>query len=322
MRKNPFSIWDVLAVFGCIAVLLLCSAAVKYSGLEHAHRLSCAANLHLIGQACDIYTNAYDGAYPVAGGPGNNTWACRDQQDEYWGNYDYDWSGDDNMTISASQYLLVRIIGISPKAFVCPESHETALEYPCWGWHIPPEKCYDFDYFWDFGHRPKIHVSYSYHFPYEPYNTPKIARPLTITRDPNMAVMADKSPWYDDHLERSDSVPRDDEDPTQYVTLINLSRHPWDEIPMEELMTGNSGNHGRRGQNVLRIDGSVRFETRSDVGANHDNIYTFWTGPDSWQEEDVRRGWARTDPYNTWAKTQQDSMLVNDGFDWFYRCDD
>ncbi len=313
MKNNSqFTIRDCFTVLGCIAVLLLCSASIQYSGLEHAHRLSCAANLHLIGQACDIYTNAYDGAYPVAGGPGNNTWGRGFDYNDYWIKKDYDWSGNDEIAVSASQYLLVRNIGISPKAFVCRASDEVPYLFLDSSGAGPAGKV-DFDELWDFGDRPRYHVSYAYHFPYIPENPSYPARPLTITHDPNMAVMADKSPWYDEDLEESQSVPYSDEDFTLYVTRINTSEYPWDEVPIEQLMTGNSGNHNRMGQNVLRIDGSVRFETRSDVGANHDNIYTFWTGADSWQEDDIRCGWAERDTLAL-TKTLQDSMLVNDEF--------
>jgi prepilin-type processing-associated H-X9-DG protein len=45
------------------------------------------------------------------------------------------------------------------------------------------------------------------------------------------------------------------------------------DCPPRDPTNGNSVNHGRRGQNVLFLDGHVRFCGSRDVGVDHDDIY-------------------------------------------------
>jgi len=64
-------------------------------------------------------------------------------------------------------------------------------------------------------------------------------------------------------------------------------------------------------QNVLFADGHVAYETQPNVGADQDNIYTFWSAPDNPTEQDIQGGTAPTDrsPDND-AKSRDDSFLV------------
>jgi hypothetical protein len=71
---------------------------------------------------------------------------------------------------------------------------------------------------------------------------------------------------------------------------------------------GNAVTHQEDGQNVLFMDGSMRFEDKFFCGINEDNIYTYW------DTADHRRG-AFPEPQVETAIPQdrEDSFVVHDG---------
>jgi prepilin-type processing-associated H-X9-DG protein len=86
---------------------------------------------------------------------------------------------------------------------------------------------------WDFGAAPGGYCSYAYHFPYDDSNG--LSYSLTSGSYPAMAVCADRNP--------------------------------------EPQTSGNSRAHQGEGQNVLYVDGSVKFEKDRNCGLNNDDIY-------------------------------------------------
>ena len=89
-------------------------------------RTVCGTQLYGIGTAMAVYSDTYNGLYPIL--PGNGPWS------EKLG-FAYDMEKPDfgpngkqsntGRTISASLYLLVRNNNVDPNHFVCPFSEQT-----------------------------------------------------------------------------------------------------------------------------------------------------------------------------------------------------
>jgi hypothetical protein len=134
---------------------------------RHENRRLCGANLSEIGKAIVVYANDYDGALPVAGGPGT-----------VWGPGIADWKANNRAgafgldpngtggaaTVSASLYFLVKYTGMSPELFVCRKDKGTAVFRPE-SHEVGAEKLIAL---WDFGARPRpalqLCVSYALQF--------------------------------------------------------------------------------------------------------------------------------------------------------------
>jgi hypothetical protein len=94
---------------------------------------------------------------------------------------------------------------------------------------------------WDFGPTPGKYCSYAYHFPYDDSNG--LSYGLTSGSDPALPVCADRNP--------------------------------------EPQTSGNTRAHQGEGQNVLYVDGSVKFEKGRKCGLKNDDIYTAGDGGSS-----------------------------------------
>ena len=254
---------DALAIMVTGLLLILLVPVLFAKSGEQDARTTCSAHLAQIGKAMLLYAGDNAGVLPRAGGPST-----------VWGSMPhYGWIAADRRaafglapdgtggkaSISASFYLLVKYRGVSPKLFVCPADRGTT-EFKILYTTMPnPPTLIDF---WDFG--PPIdafrHCSYAYHMPYAgPYA-------LTTSRDPNLAVAADRSPWIGSPAAHA----------TEWTTFTP-------DIPMkdgvrsgssDQARRGNSITHQRDGQNVLFLDGRVMFQTRPYCGVEKDNIYT------------------------------------------------
>jgi prepilin-type processing-associated H-X9-DG protein len=251
-----------------------------------AFRMVCGSNLSGIGKAMLIYSNDYDDKLPRAGGKESvwaakiNDWKAPDRRTAF--NLNPDGSGG-QASISSSFFLLVKYAEVTPKSFVCKKdsgttefklSEETLLQ--------PAFELIDA---WDFGPNPPKHCSYAYHIPYGPYS-------LTTSGEPGMAVAADRNPWI----------------PSPFVKAQkDFGKFDPNGTP-ERQKYGNCVPHEGDGQNVLFLDGSVRFEKRSYCAIDDDNIYTFWAGPSpNW---DKRKG--IPPQIGSQPKDRLDSLLVND----------
>ncbi|MGE4286965.1 MAG: hypothetical protein AB7F23_10265, partial [Phycisphaerae bacterium] len=293
-----------------------------------AQQLVCGTNLKGLGTACILYANDNDEDLPIAGGKGENTWATNGFVPfALWDDPQADWSGDDQISVSASLYLLVREADVAPKQFVCPSSDQ--FEFT--GQDISDDTAELTDV-WDFGHDkstsksecPKNCVSYSYHFPYEfPKNSGgnMISYALTASSTSSMAIMADRSPWYDADL--SDDSPSAENWIGTVAHLGGTKNQPdsddWDDgFEKWEKLVNNSNAHQREGQNVLFIDGHASFEKRADCAAQNDNIYAPYMGPDAstWNQYGRRIGVASPgrDPgkISKGPWDSEDNWLVND----------
>jgi hypothetical protein len=183
-------------------------------------------------------------------------------------------------SICASLYLLVKFDYTSPKQFNCRS--DPAVEAFQTG--NPTER-------WDFGDENHgAFVSYAYHMPYS-FGSPLLSFGLTAASEPGMAVVADRSPWFDP---TADTVGP----PTFAPTGDEKAKKIW-----------NSELHQKDGQNVTYVDTHTEWQKYSFVGLNDDNIYTMaFDG-----QEPIRGG---TPPSNPPATTDGpfnkfDSVLIS-----------
>jgi hypothetical protein len=255
-------------------VLLLLLVPPLFSGSQkRAERIFCRSNLAQIGKLMFVYANDYEGALPRAVGP-TTLWG---QTPNWMGNSRYQaYSlGVDNSggmaSISASLYLLVKYMGAPPRLFVCKADKGTT-EFRIDELAVALPARFELADAWDFGPSMEAwkHNSYAYQIPYEP-------NALTLSRDPNMAVLADRNPWI-----RSPAP-----DPANYLRFTP-DMPPWNGSTAEAHV-GNAITHQNDGQNVFFLSGSAAFETRAFCGTEDprgssiysepffDNIYTVST---------------------------------------------
>ena len=264
----------LVCLFLITVIPLLCHAA-----RSDASRMICARNLSTIGEAMLIYASDYDDNFPRAGGPKSlwtrniRDWKAADRYSAY-GLQVNGSSGRANIT--SCLYLMVKYAEVQLKTFVCPNDVGTTVFNPAddgVGNRDPIT-------LWDFGVEPAKHCSYAYHTPFSNFA-------LTTASDPNLAVAADRNPW----IKSPFAEPKD----------FNLFDPNGSD---ESIKAGNSRSHKDQGQNVLLVDGRVKFENRPNCGIDNDNIYTSWNGNDK----------ARGTPPKLGSKPANvlDSLLVND----------
>jgi len=224
---------------------------------EQSVRLLCGANLAQIGKTMFAYANDYQGALPRAGGPTTlwgiiPSWMATNRYVAFGLNAK---SQGGTATISSCFYLLVKYYEAPTRLFVCRDDQGTTeFKLSELGIAIPANLTLADA--WDFG--PKVesfkHCSYSYHIPFGRY-------PLKTSRDPNLAVAADRNPYLKSPMSDAGSLANFKPDNDMFHGTAEQAR--W----------GNAVTHYRDGQSVLFLDGRVTFEKRSYCGADGDNIY-------------------------------------------------
>jgi len=246
----------LVLVFVCLFSLAVIGPATQMSRFE-AYRIECGDNLSQIGRAMLLYANDYEDELPRSGGR-NSVWAPIIPD---WKTYNrfgaYGLSADGSggsANISSCFYLLVKYAEVTPRTFICPGDVGTT-EFKLSDVNIGfVGQLIDL---WDFGPEPSRHCSYAYHMPFGLYA-------LTTSREPGVAVAADRNPWMDSPAASAKQYPG-------YY-------HP--DGGRESVKYGNAIAHEEEGQNVLFLDSHVGFEERSFCGVHDDNIYTFWDGGD------------------------------------------
>ena len=263
MKRKGFTLVELLVVIAIIALLMaiLVPALAKAKAL--AYRMLCGANLAGIGKAMSLYSQDFDGDFPVAGGPqatwstlggvSNIGWILNWPEEKTFGT-----PPDNKATITSCFYLMVRYGQAQPKQFVCKGDEATVFKLSLFS--VPPRG--GMFETWDFGDGPQVWAgeccSYSYHLPFsfpDPRPGPQQGDPITFMireRSPeNSPVCADRSPFLDKHLTGTEPGIED-----------------------------NAYAHNGDGQNVLYKDGHVSFEETLFVGIGEDNIWCYWDGAD------------------------------------------
>lgn len=323
MKKKGFTLIELLVVIAIIAMLLAILMPALNKVKRLAQRLVCATNLKGLGTAFMVYSNddRYE-QYPLSrrDAPVDEfIWAL---STKFWYTPDKDWSAGGNLTVSSNLYLLVREADVDPKTFVCKSSDQRAYEGqapsdPTLG-RVP-----ELVELWDFGKKSVEDtgsancVSYASQHTFAKNPTSNPPRPSSSTAPASMALLADKSPWYDS---LASDIANDPPDPDSWISEVGLLGNNGDDddyddqgLQKYEIQVANSFAHNREGQNVLFNDGHAEFTKRSDVGVQNDNIYTPYSGAPSYGEGNKRVGKAA--PGNFDGKNPRDSKdtyLVND----------
>ena len=185
-------------------------------------------------------------------------------------------------SISASLYLLVKYVEVTPKTFVCKRGEPKTRPFDPARYRIRGKKLTDL---WDFGPNPPKHVSYAYHMAYGPDK-------LTTDSEPGMAIAADRNPWMDSPFAKAKAFSKFTPDLPSFTGTTQTG------------LWGNTLAHQGDGQNVLFVDSHVEFSKLSYCGVDDDNIYTSWDGTDK------VRGKPAT--FGSVPAGATDSLLVND----------
>ena len=270
---------EVLAVlFMCLFLLAIVPLACRRTRSTD-YQMRCGVNLSGLGKAMLIYSNDYDDELPRSAGR-NSVWATRIPNwmaPNRFAAYGISAKGEGGVgSISSCFYLLIKYVEVTPKSFVCPQDRGTS-EFKAADDGAGDRDLIDL---WDFGTNPWKHCSYSYHMPFGLYA-------LTTSREPGMAVAADRNPYIACPMAEAKSI-------SLFVP----------EAGREALKAGNAVQHDEEGQNVLFLDSHVAFEKKPYCGINDDNIYTYWDGGD------IRRGSPPT--LGSAPMDRTDSLLVHD----------
>jgi hypothetical protein len=286
---------DVL-VAGAVCLLLIALVPVLLAKpREQSIRQLCGANLAQIGKTMLAYANDYQSALPRAGGP-TTTWGSvlNWKSPNRYAAFGLDAkSQGGTATISSCFFLLVKYYEMPTRLFICRGDQGTA-EFVLSGWGKSIPTNFKLTDAWDFGPRTESfrHCSYSYHLPFGLF-------PLTTSRNPNLAVAADRNPFLKSPM----------------ATAAFLAAFKPD-LPIfmgtaEQACAGNAVTHDRDGQNVLFLDGRVSFEKRAYCGIENDNIYLISVFPDRGSPVGIVAG-----PPMPTSANDRDSYLVHDPDTW------
>lgn len=291
-KRSGSSGWtrvDVLVVVVLGVFVLMLAGPLTSMPRNQAMRVVCRANLSQIGKAMLIYADDYDGVLPRAADPnavwnGPVIWNASNWETAFW--IPSDGKGG-RATISSCFYLLVKYLHVPPKLFVCPGDKGT--EEFQFGDEVVYRPDFKLTDAWDFGASPADNCSYAYHIPFGEHR-------LTTSRDPNLAVAADRNPWIASPAAAAGAFAVFVPDVPPYNGTRATARN------------GNAVSHHKDGQNVLFLDGRVTFEHRSFCGLDDDNIYTLAS---SYAKGDAK---GSTAVYSRilQPRNQRDSLLVHD----------
>jgi len=305
--KKAFTLIELLVVVAIIALLISILLPSLTRARELAKRTSCAANLKGFMTSCITYSEANRGVLPTPDHDPSSTSATA-QSATYVGyridSPDRTPTGAYNTRSNTRGYFKLLMGGerayMQPKQFICPSTkslgHKTEGTPVSYLESSGAEvKLYDFradDSLGDVKANEVLTFSYSFQVTtrYKASDGTIMGIPLNNTRDPRLAIAADRNPYTNKALGRRGR-------PFQYVIYQfdpageaggfdapPSSSHPSnptsDEITyMKALRTkrANSRNHQREGQNIAYLDGHAKWSIHSKAGADDDCIWTTLT---------------------------------------------
>lgn len=238
--ERAFSLIEVLVVIGIIGVLLAILLPTAEHVRHNSYKVTCAANLHQLGDALRMYTNDNHGLYPrtkyLAGAP--VTQGTGSVASDPFGV-----GGPVANDVSAPLFLLLRAQRFPASTLICPYDDVNVFT-------PDPADPASHANFTDW----KKNLGYSYANPYPSAAAAEKDYRLTDRLPVEFAIMADLNPG-----------------PAPYGgNLLSVTaRSP---SPMQEKI--NSANHENEGQNVLYSDGHVVWAPTVFAGPNEDNIFT------------------------------------------------
>lgn len=237
-RPAGFSLGELLVVLSIIAILFAIFVPYLAKSRETARRTRCVDNLRAIQLGLYEYARSNGQDYPRVAADPNAT-----------GYAAFTGAGPGTPVqpndVTASLWLIVRQGLVEPGRFVCPGSDDVPDPLMTQGRHVTPRDRSNFT--------AGRHLSYGYASPFSRAEKFKLNRDVLPV---DFAIMADNGPGPS-----AADVPAD----AVWRNPIRLAR-------------ANSLNHGRAGQNVLDLSGSVAFKETPysgfGQGWERDNIYT------------------------------------------------
>jgi prepilin-type N-terminal cleavage/methylation domain-containing protein len=281
MRKKGFTLVELLVVIAIIALLMGILMPALARVRQIAYRMICGTNLSGIGKAILLYAGDNKEEFPIAG-PRGTRWATAGKVGNWAGTNQGEIYGEANplATIGSSFYLLVKYADVTVKQYVCKGDVGTKIMKLTDPSAKPPPgyTIEDFTKGWDFGNKPGIFSSYSYHMPYFRSTNADPGFPISTNSDPASPVAADRNPFLDINAKYLDNTGM----PTE-TTPAPGAQTPcvhWTETTVADYRDPekvfNAAPHQRDGQNVLYADASVKFERFANVGIDKDNIWGVW----------------------------------------------
>ncbi|GMU23507.1 MAG: hypothetical protein AMXMBFR13_35850 [Phycisphaerae bacterium] len=308
LHRGGFTLIELLVVIAIIALLISILLPSLSRARELAKRTSCAANMNGVGKACLTYAEIHKGPLPQPyvqltaavrqTTPGSTATAIgvrRLYKDGQMG-------ANPSPTFlpngsNMRGYFKLMMGGnkayLTPKQMICPsatksvdhrpEGVEAVIKNP-----TPPPlelRIYDFnvdtkDIRMQAAEVPVFSYSFQVNMQNLGENDMVMGIPLTNTQDPRKAVSADRNP-YSNHATANAMG-----DPTavlyQYQSGKSVGGMPAPPTgktgadymqAMRTMREANSRNHKQDGQNVLRLDGSAKWQNNAKVGADDDCIW-------------------------------------------------
>jgi len=273
-RRTAFTLVELLIVVAIISMLVGILMPALGRAREITRRGVCRKNLHSIGEAMNTYAtgvSAYPDLYADRGGTYLVGADVKNENGNLKGN-------------SCNMYVLVSEDMIDSAAFICPSTrHEVN----------PLEKVDEDDDFLSFEN-----VSYSMHVQRrcgDDHN------PLRISSEPDMPVMADRTPLTG---HTSWNI-RGGNGGSEAIPDQRTAQGGITDSAGEANAERNSYNHQREGQNIVHRDGSATWAATANAGLNGDNIWTWNDGTEA-GSTDGRGG----DPFRELCPaTRKDSFL-------------
>jgi prepilin-type N-terminal cleavage/methylation domain-containing protein/prepilin-type processing-associated H-X9-DG protein len=282
MRKKGFTLVELLVVIAIIALLMgiLMPALARVKTI--AYRMVCGTNLSGIGKAILLYAGDAKEEYPMPGidkkvmlsqsGKINDFADCATQGPS--------WAyATDKATIGSLFYLLVKYEDVSVKQFNC-KGDTGVRTFKLTDFTDISCLLEDFTKAWDFGKRPGIYNSYSYHTPFGDSSSspPTPSYAVNSNSPPSAPLAADRNPSLDLNVTyltggtTQGGTANEAGKSTPYTRWVTPSGNEYKDPDI----VYNSFAHGREGQNVLFNDGHVRLEKTANVGVDSDNIWQKW----------------------------------------------
>jgi len=250
MRNRAFTLVELLVVILIIGMLIGILLPAVFGALEQANRVNCANNLSQIGKACQAFAASNKQAWPdVLPTAAGTFWAAIGATRNAVTGVDIPANVMGSNTANFWK-LISAGYADNPAIFVCPSQ----------GSHVTDTSVAVYNTVRDFW--TPVNVSYSYQ------NVVGLYR-LTSSSNSGLAVAADANPQRFDMIAAV---------ATLGTASINYEVAGWGAIGNPTLAANkwklNSPNHKFTGQNVLYLDGHVKFENNPYCGLKYDNIWT------------------------------------------------
>lgn len=243
LRVKGFTLIELLVVVSIVAVMISLLLPALASSRNLAQRANCAAQLHSIGQAFEVYAGTYNNQYPA--------------NSELGLPFEYMINGYNNVTESwnPAGFSLLYTSGTLtvPQMFYCPQSGYYGLDSAANGTYLPTlvDKGYTINW---------LNIAYSYCYYYAPANQNNFWGQNTDQPQIQFSSGPNSS---------NNTILAGD------LTMAIFNQFNWPNIPASNHITSGSNPDGG---NELYNDGSVRWHNLDQMHAGYSwlGIFNFY----------------------------------------------